>query len=252
MFDDIRGDTRIKPVISFILASCMVIITVLCILIPQLKSLYGVSDGPAINYMIRLTVPFQHGFDDLSAGIHLGINLVFMWIFGTFLEKVIGSFRYLVITLIAYLLYIIFHRVLLLLGNGFTPIILAYSGVILVVLSEGKYVKTRSVFEDYYKTLRGVLMAVWIILPFVMAFVPMYFDSGDNLLMQAFYGNIVHVVAGISGVVMGFIYRGHIRSKLIQHTRKRYIKHDRIDQLAVYAALGFPLYLILIFFIHPS
>ena len=118
MFDDIRGDIRLKTYVSYILAACMVIITTLTILIPELKALYGVGDGPAVNIFVRLTIPFQHGFDDMSAMIHLGLNLILMWVLGTYLEKIIGSYRFLVVTLVAFFVYVLFHRLLLLLDNN--------------------------------------------------------------------------------------------------------------------------------------
>ena len=85
MFDDIRGDIRLKTYVSYILAACMVIITGITIMIPQLKALYGVGDGPAVNIFIRFTIPFQHGFSNGSALIHLGVNLILMWVLGTYL-----------------------------------------------------------------------------------------------------------------------------------------------------------------------
>ena len=76
MFDDIRGDIRLKTYVSYILAACMVIITTITIFIPELKALYGVGDGPAVNIFVRLTIPFQHGFDTVSSIIHLVFNLI--------------------------------------------------------------------------------------------------------------------------------------------------------------------------------
>ncbi len=80
MFDDIRGDIRLKTYVSYILAACMFVITTITIFIPELNALYGVGDGPAVNIFVRLTIPFQHGFDDFSAIIHLVFNLILMWV----------------------------------------------------------------------------------------------------------------------------------------------------------------------------
>jgi membrane associated rhomboid family serine protease len=251
MFDDIRGDIRLKTYVSYILAACMVIITTITILIPELKSLYGVGDGPAVNIFVRLTIPFQHGFDDFSAIIHLGFNLILMWVLGTYLEKVLGSSYFLITTLVSFFMYVLFHRLLLLIGHGFTPILMTYSGVMFVVMAEGRYVKTRSMFEDYFITLRGVQLGIWLLLPVLMVFVPLYYNSLSSLLQNIFYGNITHVVCGVTGVALGFVFRQHIRQKLTQQTRKHYIKHSKWDRLAVYIAFGFPLYLALIFFTRP-
>ena len=248
MFDDIRGDIRLKTYVSYILVACMFIITLSTILIPELNSLYGVRDGPAVNIFVRLTIPFQHGFDDFSAIIHLVFNLILMWVLGTYLEKVLGSYRFLITTLVSFFMYVLFHRILLLIGHGFTPILMSYSGVMFVVMAEGRYVKTRSLFEDYFKTLRGVQLGVWLLLPVLMIFVPLYYNSSSSLWQNIFYGNITHVICGATGVALGLVFRQHIRQKLTQQTRKHYIKHSNLDRLAVYFAFGFPLYLALIFF----
>ena len=136
MFDDIRGDIRLKTYVSYILVACMFIITLGTILIPELNSLYGVGDGPAVNIFVRLTIPFQHGFDDFSAIIHLVFNLILMWVLGTYLEKVLGSYRFLITTFVSFFMYVLFHRILLLIGHGFTPILMSYSGVMFVVMAE--------------------------------------------------------------------------------------------------------------------
>tara|TARA_B110000285_G_C14531562_1_gene341019 strand:- start:65 stop:454 length:390 start_codon:yes stop_codon:yes gene_type:complete len=128
---------------------------------------------------------------------------------------------------------------------------MTYSGVMFVVMVEGRYVKTRSMFEDYFKTLRGLQLGIWILLPVLMVFVPLYYNSLSSLWQNIFYGNITHLVGGLLGVALGFAFRRHIRQKLTQQTRKHYIKHSKLDRLAVYVALGFPLYLALIFFTRP-
>ncbi len=248
MFDEIRGDIRLKTYVSYILAACMVIITTITIFIPKLSDIYGVGDGPVVNIFVRLTIPFQHGFDNVSAIFHLGFNLLLMWMLGTYLEKVIGSCCFLITTLVSFFMYVLFHRLLLLIGHGFTPILMTYSGVMFLVMAEGRYVKTRSIFEDYYITLRGIQLGVWISLPILMVFVPLYYNSLTSLSQNIFYGNIIHVICGATGVALGFLFRQHIRQKLTQQTRKRHIKHTKLDRVAVYVAFGFPLYLVLVFF----
>lgn len=251
MFNDIRGDLRVRTYVSYILAICMIGITSITILIPELKTLYSADDG-SINILIRFTIPFQHGFDSISAVIHLVINLLLLWFIGTFLEKIIGSFRFLMITLASYFFYILAHRLLILIGHGFTPIILSYSGVLFMVMAEGRFVKTRSSSEEYFRTLVGIQVMVWVLFPFVVSFIPLYFDSQMSVLQNVFYGNITHLIGGVVGILAGFVIRGHIREKLIQHTRKRYLRHGKLDKLAVSFALIFPLYLIFVFFYNPA
>ena len=105
MLDDIRGNVKLKSYVSYVFIICMVLVTFLLIAYPNLKELYGNNGKIGLNYLIRITVPFQHGFSDLSAVIHLIINLIFFWFFGTFIEKIIGSFRFLILTTISFFIF---------------------------------------------------------------------------------------------------------------------------------------------------
>ena len=243
--------SKLKTYVSYILTFCICVITISCVVIPQLKALYGLDGNIAVNYLIRLTIPFQHGFDDITAIIHLLINLILLWFLGTYLEKIIGSFRFLFISGLSCLLFVVSQRYILSLGQGFTPIIMTYAGVILVIISQSKYIKTRSIFEDYYRTLIGIEVVLWVALPIVMTFIPLYYDSNSSLISAIFLGNIYHVIGGLFGIICGFIIKNHIIKKLAQHTRKKYITHTKYDKIAVYIAFIFPLYLIFIFFYHP-
>ena len=251
MLDDIRGNVKLKSYVSYVFIICMVLVTFLLIAYPNLKELYGNNGKIGLNYLIRITVPFQHGFSDLSAVIHLIINLIFFWFFGTFIEKIIGSFRFLILTTISFFIYVLAHRLLMSYGQGFTPIIMTYAGFIFMILNQSKYLKTKSSFEDYYRLLIGLEFIIWLIIPIIMIFIPIYYDSDSDLLDAIFLGNIFHIIGGLIGLVMGYYFKSYIKEKLLQQMRKKYIVHTTIDKYAFLIALAFPLYLLLIFFIHP-
>lgn len=252
MLDAIRGDLKIKTYVSYVLAFCISVITILCIIIPQLNALYGLDGNIAVNHLIRLTIPFQHGFNDVSAIIHLIVNLILIWFLGTYLEKIIGSFRFLMISVLSCFLFVILQRLILSLGQGFSPIIMTYAGVLFVVITQSKYIKTRSVFEDYYRTIVSIEIILWFVLPIIMTFIPLYYDSNSNLLSSFFLGNIYHIIGGLFGLLCGLFIKKHINKKLAQYTRKKYITHSKLDELALYISFVFPLYLIFVFFYHPA
>jgi len=251
MLDDIRGNIKLKCYVSYVFMVCMIIITLMSIIHPNLKELYGNNGNIAINYLIRVTIPFQHGFTDTSAIIHLIINLIIFWFFGTFIEKIIGSFRFLILTCLSYFVYLIIHRLLLSLGQGFTPIIMTYAGFIFMILIQSKYLKTKSAFEDYYRLLLGLEIIIWLIVPVIMMFIPLYYDSDSNLLDAIFLGNIFHIIGGVIGLIMGSYYKKHIKEMLLHQMKKKYIKHTVLDKYTFLIAMLVPLYLTLIFFINP-
>lgn len=249
MFDEIRGDFRNQPKVSAVLIITTIVLTLLLFIEPRLENIYGVHDNYGVTFLTRMTIPFCHGFNPSSAFTSLGINIVLMYFLGTFLEKIIGGKRFLIVTLASYILYVLMHRAMLLIGNGFTPIIMTYSGMMFIVLFEGRYVKTNTVFDDYYRALWFAQIACWLLLPVLFSIIPIYFDSNYNVYEKILYGNVSNVSGGILGIVLGFVFRSHIRKKLVQRTRKKYIKHDHSDQYAWLFALGFPLFIIIKFFL---
>ena len=249
MFDEIRGDFRNQPKVSVVLILTTIALTSILLIEPRLETTFGVHDNYGVSFLTRMTVPFCHGYNPSSALVNLGINFILMYFIGTFLEKIIGGFRFLLITLASYTLYVLIHRFMLLIGNGFTPIIMTYSGVMFIVIFEGRYVKTNTVFDDYYRTLWAIQGATWLLLPILFSIIPIYFDSNFNVWEKILYGNISNISCGILGIILGYVFRQHIRTKLVQRTRKKYLKHTNLDEKSWIFAFGFALFLILKFFI---
>lgn len=249
MFDQIRSDLRIKPRVSAVLILTAIAMTIMLIMAPQLRLNYGVHDSLGVSFSTRMTAPFCHGYSTTTAIIHLIADVVLFYLIASFLEKILGSFRFLIVTLASYIAYVVIHRALLMIGHGLTPIIMTYSGMMFVVLFEGRYVKTNTVFDDYYKTLWGVQIALWLIAPIIFSIIPIYFDAQSDLIGKIILGNTAHFVCGILGIIMGFIFRPYIRKKLVQYTRKKYIKHERIDDWSWYFSFGWLLFLILKIFL---
>lgn len=249
MFDQIRSDLRIKPRVSAVLVITALAMTVLLIIAPQLRLSYGVHDSLGVSFTTRMTVPFCHGYSTTTTITHLLANVLLFYFIGTFLEKVVGSFRFLLATLASYVVYVLIHRLLLMIGHGLTPFIMTYSGIMFVVLFEGRYVKTNTVFDDYYKLLWGIQIAVWLVMPVVFSVIPIYFDAQSDLLGKIILGNAAHLACGILGIILGFVFRSYIRKKLVQYTRKKYIKHKRIDDWSWFLSFGFMLFLILKIFL---
>lgn len=249
MFDQIRSDLRIKPRVSAVITITAIVMTLLLIFAPQLRLNYGVHDSMGVSFTTRMTAPFCHGYSTATSIIHLVANVILFYFVASFLEKIIGSFRFLIATLISYILYIAIHRLLLMIGHGLTPLIMTYSGMMFIVLFEGRYVKTNTVFDDYYKLLWGIQIALWIVAPIIFSIIPIYFDAQSDFVGKIVQGNTAHLACGLMGIGLGFVFRPHIRKKLVQYTRKKYIKHDPIDDWSWYLSFGWLAFLILKIFL---
>lgn len=252
MYDDIRGDLRIKPVVSWLLLFTCLLATGAIFFDARFESIYGVHHTQGVNILSRSTAPFVHGYSPLTSMMHFATTVVLMYFLGTFLEKILGSFRFLLLTLVSISLYLITHRALLMIGHGFTPILMTYSGVLLIVQLEARFVKTNTVFDDYYRLMWTIQVLTWIIIPVVFSIAPMYFDSKAKLFEILIYGNILHIVGFFSGILIALIFRKEIRDRLVHYTRKKYMLKSKLDSYAWIVALAFPIYLIMIFLFRPS
>jgi membrane associated rhomboid family serine protease len=252
MYDDIRGDLRIKPIVSWLLLFTCLLATGSIFFDARFESIYGVHHTQGVNILTRLTAPFVHGYSPLTSIMHLATTVILMYFMGTFLEKIIGSFRFLILTLLSLLLYIFMHRMLLMIGHGFTPILMTFSGVLLIVQLEARFVKTNAIFDDYYRLMWTIQVLTWVIIPVVFSIAPMYFDSKAKLFQILLYGNILHIVGFVFGILIALVFRKDIRDRLVHYTRKKYMANTKLDNNAWILALCFPLYLILIFLFRPA
>jgi membrane associated rhomboid family serine protease len=251
MYDDIRGDLRIKPVVSWIIVGTCILATIAVLFDSRFEDVFGVYHSQGVNFFTRATAPLVHGYSPVTAMLHLFSTVVLMYFLGTFLEKIIGSFRFLLLTLISMAIYVLIHRGMLFIGHGFTPVLMTYSGVLLITQLEARFVKTNTVFDDYYRLMWTILGLVWVIIPILFTMAPVYFDSKAKLPQMLLYGNLLNVVGFITGLVLALVFRKDIRDRLVHYTRKKYALKSALDNWAWIGALTIPLYLLLIFLWRP-
>ncbi len=251
MYDDIRGDLRIKPMVTWIILLTCILASSTILLDIRFEHIFGVHHTQGVNILTRGTVPFIHGYSLTTSLMHLSTVAILMYFMGTFLEKIIGSFNFLILTLISMMVYVLMHRIFLMIGHGFTPILFTYSGVLLIVQLEARFVKTNAVFDDYYRLMWTVQGLSWVIMIFIFSIAPMYFDSKAQLMERIFYGNILHLIGFIVGLLMALIFRKTIRDRLVHYTRKKYMLQSSLDKLAWIGVLLMPIYLLLKFLLRP-
>jgi len=252
MLDRIRGDLRLVPKVGA--AYVLVTVAVSCVVffIPSLSEIYGVPDSNGTNIWSRVTIPFIHGFDLLSGIGLLLFNLVIFYFLGSFIEKIIGGFRFLILLAVSFISYLLIHRLLLMIGHGLTPIIMTLSGVCLILMQEAKRVRPNTVYDYYYKTLWGVQIFLWVVVPVVMSIIPFYFDSTFTSKESILYGNVLLFSGFATGLLLGQIFRTYIRRQLIDYVRKNRIKHSKWDEKAWIAILVIPIYFLILFILNPS
>jgi hypothetical protein len=82
-----------------------------------------------------------------------------------------------------------------------------------------------------------------------MSIIPIYFDSHYTGIDAVITGNVLIAAGWVTGLIMGFVFRGHLRKNLIHYARKKYVKHSKLDNYSWTIAMLIPIYLTLLFFI---
>lgn len=250
MFDDIKTSWRPWPVVSTVFTLTFTAVTLATFFFTNLRNIMGCYTADC-SFSQRLTVAYQHGYDEYSGIIHLIADIILMAILGTFTEKIMGSFRFFLLTLGTMMVYTLIHAVFKMIGHGASPIIYAYVPIVFYALNEGRLIKTRSAYDDHFSELRNVLIVVVFLLPVFFSFVPINFDSNFSLFESVIYGNFFNLLGLLCGVVGLQFFKQHIRSRLKTISRKKKFDPDMYERETRYAALIiFPLFALVAFLLR--
>ena len=246
MFSEILGHRTIRAYQVYSLILCSVLVTVSGMVFPNLQNVFGSFDDHTSTIQ-RLTIVFQHGFDDLSGMIHLFVNILLFIFIGVSTERILGPFYFFILTNAAILFYIFVHSVFDMTGHGAAGVLYAYAPVIFYSLNEARLLKTRSVFDEMYRNLRNVLLIMYLLFPILMAVVPIHFDSELPFLQSLWVGNIFHLSATLLGIVFVFIFREKIRLRLKHFAKKKKFAPEPTDKYAMWFAMVYPFYILTAF-----
>lgn len=152
------------------------------------------------------SAPFVHGFGVGSAVPHLVGNLFLLLLSGRTIEPVLGSLRFVGLTLAALGVYVAVQCVAHLEVNGASVFIWAYGPPLAVLLRRGEAQPAARV-----RRLTFVLVVMWAIVPVLMTAVP-YGSGWRGSLVGAFLvANTFHISATAVGGVMTWVWRDRLR-----------------------------------------
>jgi membrane associated rhomboid family serine protease len=195
MFEDIKKDQNRKPIITYFIAIVSAVITLATIIFPDLYYVFGGLEGKISVFKI-FSLPFQHGFDRITA-IALLAMLLFFWIsIASFVEKIMGPerFTYLVTSVIAACGVVQFFTGQP--GHGLSPLVFAMIPVLLATMREVIDIKIGNSYDKVYKYLR-VLINVFVLISVVLySFLPIYFSyNNDNNVAEINFTDIKTTIA---------------------------------------------------------
>ncbi|HLP12698.1 MAG TPA: hypothetical protein VK177_12250 [Flavobacteriales bacterium] len=241
MFDDIKTTWRPLPIVSIIFTVTFTAVTLATVFFTNLQNSMGCYTHDC-SFIQRLTVTYQHGFNEISAMVHLIVDIVLVIMLGTFVEKVIGNFRFFILVVCTMFVYTVIHNLFNMIGHGASPIVYAFVPITFYCLTEGRLIKTRSAYDDHFRELRNALIVVVFFLPVLFSFVPINFSADISWYDCVIYGNLFNVIGLACGIVFLRVFKNHIRSRLKVVARKKKFDPDIFETETRYLAIAtFPL-----------
>jgi hypothetical protein len=247
MYEELRSTDNKKTVITFILTGVMLCVLIGVKMFPKLQGIFDVLNNE-IHFFRRFGFIFYQGFSQIAytEWLHFFINVYFLFVLGSYLEKVLGSWRYLLLIGCTIIVYGSITYYFELFSPGTTGVLWAFVPVVFYSLLEARRIKTRSMFEDYYKFLRLNAALIAIILPIFMIFLQFYL-RGEISYSQAIYHGLVPFLSCLAvGVVFTYFNRAHLKNRLKSFNYRKKLKYTNNDKLAPYVALLIPAYIFII------
>lgn len=260
MFDEINKDKNRKPILTYYVAAVATIVTLTTVINPEYSySFFGSLEG-GVSLLSIFTVPFQHGFDQISAIIHLGFSLFFWIILGSFVEKLYAPKKFLLVVVTVIIINSIYIFSTGLPGHGLTPLIFSLIPLMIASMMEATKIKLANAYVKTFKLFRN-LMGVFALISIVMfSFVPIYFKFNntnrttksvivnknqggikqgvrfkkrelstvnlfDSEAKRYVFGNFMNLV----GLIIGFVF-GYKFKKRVGGTLNRFNKHKELSE----------------------
>lgn len=225
--------------VTYIYAGCCVVITVAGMFLPFFREYFGIYDQ-VYEWPQLFTVGFQHGFDAISAALHLSFNLFILLHLGMLAERLLGSGMTAVTILASMLTYAFVHQEFDMVGHGSSGVIWAFAPVALFAMIESRKADPENASSDhYYRTLRQILFVIWVLVTMIMAGIPMSITDNQIGMGQAlFYGNLFHISATLTGFAIAILNK-----RKIAETIKADIPVRAPERWGVYLILTVPVFL---------
>lgn len=246
MFNQIKETNKPLPYQTFSIVLSAAAVTLGTFVFPNFINVFG-SSKVDINFTQYLSLIFQHGYDFKSGIIHfIGCAVILLFVGGS-LEKIIGPNRFFVFNMFIILVYGLAHKFIGMIGHGLSPLLFAYVPFIAYSLNEGRLIKTRSMYDEYYKTLWAFILIILIVFPLLFSIIPIFFDSDASFTEQIIYGNILHLILLLTGLIFMYSWRETARHRLLYFAKKKKFPPHRWEKFSPYLAFVYPLILFLVF-----
>ncbi len=194
------------PFLSLILIISCLAVSIPTYFFPQLYKVFG---GGHYKFYIwqYVTMVFEHGSHDLNIFLHLGANIIVIAFFGVLAEKILGTRKFLILTVVSAATF--YSRFYLegLHGNGISGVIWAYISITVIVVIDMYKINKEKLMKDYS-------FYIFVVLILVTMF-------GITAFEYLVYGRLTegvisHIIGTLVGFVQAFKWKGHINKRVYQ------------------------------------
>ena len=222
-----------RPLATYVLAVAMLVVSLPTLVYPAFYEVFGGVGIPAYPWQI-LSSAFEHGWHGVPLLPHLLVDLLLIFIVGVAAEGMLGSARYLLLTVLAIAFYWFARQVTHFEANGSSVFIWAYTPIVFVGLLRAR--RLGGTGGPVYERLRSMLVVMWLIIPLALG--GLAATRGVGLLVAVPRANLFHISALVAGVVGGTIWWRHIDRRVSSGQ----VARSRIDAAAVSIAAIIPVF----------
>ncbi len=192
-----------KPIVSWVLIFCCLLISLPVFLFPVLREVFSTSGRTTYPWWF-ITAVFVHDNRVIPFNMHIIGNITVIAFFGTIAERLLGSARILLITVTALLAQLSVSLIMNNYGNGASGIAWAMAPLVLPVMLYDWKKKARKAFKDpFFLSALFLYFLIWVLITVIS-----YHWGLHNT-------NIWHLTATIVGLLFMLVWRKDIYSNLL-------------------------------------
>lgn len=178
--------------------------------------LYGWVGGykPLTHPWQPVTAAFEHGFHGVPLWVHLGANMLLLGVSGRIAEPVLGSLRFVGVTVLAIFCFALVHAFGPVDGHGASSFIYAYGPVLLVARLCARRSSNAAALA-FTDNVPWLLVASWAVIPVIMALVPYAAGWRGDPLQSFVLANAFHFSGLVAGIASTWFWRDEIARRTV-------------------------------------
>jgi len=226
-----------RPLVTYVLVVAMLVVSLPTLAEPGFYRVFGGVGELAYPWQV-FSSAFEHGWHGVPLLPHLLLDLLLIFIVGVAAEGMLGSARYLLLTLLAIACCWLTREATNLQANGSSVFIWSYTAIVFLGL---KYSRRRGgTGGPVYERLRSALIVMWLVVPVALGILAMARGSGP--LMAVLRANVFHISGLTAGTVCALGWRRHIARRV----SSGHFDRSPYDTSAVYASAAIPMFFLLL------